>query len=90
MKHSNLRFPCLIAAMYFGISVSGQEVRQDTVLKEQKIEEVVLIGYGTRKKVDNTTSISSINAEELSKTKVLNATQAIQGKASGVTVIASD
>jgi len=90
MKHSKLKFPCLIAALYFGISVSGQETQRDSTLKEQKIEEVVLIGYGTRKKVDNTTSISSISAEELTKTKVLNATQAIQGKAAGVTVIASD
>ncbi|MDQ0477684.1 TonB-linked SusC/RagA family outer membrane protein [Chryseobacterium sp. MDT2-18] len=90
MKNSNLKFPCLIAALYFGVNVSAQETRKDTAIKEQLIEEVVMIGYGTRKKVDNTTSISSINAEELSKTKVLNATQAIQGKAAGVTVIASD
>ena len=90
MKNSNLKFPCLIAALYFGINVSGQEARKDTAIKEQQIEEVVMIGYGTRKKVDNTTAISSINAEELTKTKVLNATQAIQGKAAGVTVIASD
>ncbi len=90
MKHSNLKFPCLIAVFYFGMNVNAQEVPRDTVVKEQKIEEVVMIGYGSRKKVDNTTSISSINSEELTKTKVLNATQAIQGKAAGVTVIASD
>ena len=90
MKHKKLRFPLLIAALYFGINVSGQETRQDTTIKEQKIEEVVMIGYGTRKKVDNTTSISSISAEEITKVKVLNATQAIQGKSPGVTVIASD
>lgn len=49
-----------------------------------------MIGYGSRKKVDNTTSISSISAEEVTKTKVLNASQAIQGKAAGVQVTASD
>ena len=90
MKHSNLKFPCLIAVFYFGMNVNAQEIPRDTVVKEQKIEEVVMIGYGTRKKADNTTSISSINSEEITKTKVLNATQAIQGKAAGVTVIASD
>lgn len=89
MKHSKIQFPLLVAALYFGINVDAQETSKDT-LKEQKIEEVVMIGYGTRKKVDNTTSISSINSEELTKVKVLNATQAIQGKAAGVTVIASD
>ena len=89
MKHSKMQFPLLVAALYFGINVNAQETQSDT-LKEQKIEEVVMIGYGSRKKVDNTTSISSISAEELTKVKVLNATQAIQGKAAGVTVIASD
>ena len=58
---------------------------EDTALKE-----VVVIGYGTRKKIDNTTAISSIKAEEITKTKVLNASQAIQGKAAGVQVISSD
>jgi len=54
------------------------------------LDEVVLIGYGSRKKVDNTAAITSIQAEEIAKTKVLNASQAIQGKAAGVQVISSD
>ncbi|MFE3870629.1 SusC/RagA family TonB-linked outer membrane protein [Flavobacterium sp. ZS1P70] len=58
--------------------------------KDTELKEVVVIGYGTRKKIDNTTAISSIKAEEISKTKVLNASQAIQGKAAGVQVISSD
>lgn len=40
--------------------------------------------------MDNTTAISSIKGEEITKTKVLNASQAIQGKAAGVQVISSD
>jgi TonB-linked SusC/RagA family outer membrane protein len=54
------------------------------------LDEIVLIGYGSRKKVDNTAAITSIQAEEIAKTKVLNASQAIQGKAAGVQVISSD
>jgi hypothetical protein len=57
---------------------------QDTALKE-----VVIIGYGSRKR-DNTTAIVSLKAEEISRTKVLNASQAIQGKAAGVQVVSSD
>lgn len=57
---------------------------------ETFLKEVVVIGYGTRKVIDNTTAISSIKSEEISKTKVLNASQAIQGKAAGVQVISSD
>ena len=88
MKQSNLKYPCLIAVLYFGMNVNAQ-VTNDSA-KIQKIDEVVMIGYGSRKKVDNTTSISSISAEEVTKTKVLNASQAIQGKAAGVQVTASD
>ncbi|MCG9793621.1 SusC/RagA family TonB-linked outer membrane protein [Flavobacterium algicola] len=58
--------------------------------KDTQLDEVVIIGYGSRKKVDNTTSITSLKAEEVSQRKVLNASQAIQGKAAGVQVISSD
>ena len=58
---------------------------QDTALQE-----VVIIGYGTRKIIDNTAAVTSLKAEEISKTKVLNASQAIQGKAAGVQVVSSD
>ncbi|PWN72069.1 SusC/RagA family TonB-linked outer membrane protein [Chryseobacterium phosphatilyticum] len=88
MKQSNLKYSCLIAVLYFGMNVDAQ-VTSDSA-KVQKIDEVVMIGYGSRKKVDNTTSISSISAEEVTKTKVLNASQAIQGKAAGVQITASD
>jgi len=58
--------------------------------QENILDEVVVIGYGTRKVIDNTSSITSLKAEEVSKMKVLNASQAIQGKAAGVQVISSD
>jgi TonB-linked SusC/RagA family outer membrane protein len=58
--------------------------------QDTQLDEVVVIGYGTRKIIDNTSSITSLKAEEISKTKVLNASQAIQGKAAGVQVISSD
>lgn len=54
------------------------------------LDDVVLIGYGTRKKIDNTASIVSLTSEEVNNRKVLNATQAIQGKAAGVLVSSSD
>ncbi|MFV5689707.1 SusC/RagA family TonB-linked outer membrane protein [Flavobacterium sp. ZT3R25] len=75
------------------ISVNASSGVMNITLKESKdteLKEVVVIGYGTRKKIDNTTAITSLKAEEISKTKVLNASQAIQGKAAGVQVISSD
>ncbi|MFV8342620.1 SusC/RagA family TonB-linked outer membrane protein [Flavobacterium sp. XS2P39] len=75
------------------MSVNATAGDMNITLKESKdteLKEVVVIGYGTRKKIDNTTAITSLKAEEISKTKVLNASQAIQGKAAGVQVISSD
>jgi TonB-linked SusC/RagA family outer membrane protein len=75
------------------ISVAATSEPMILTMKESKdtsLKEVVVIGYGTRKKIDNTTAISSIKAEEITKTKVLNASQAIQGKAAGVQVTSSD
>jgi hypothetical protein len=75
------------------LSVPATSSPMSITMKESKdteLKEVVVIGYGTRKKIDNTTAITSLKAEEISKTKVLNASQAIQGKAAGVQVISSD
>ena len=85
LKITMVGFDALTAKATAGVMSVKLQESKDTELKE-----VVVIGYGTRKKIDNTTAISSINAEEVSKTKVLNASQAIQGKAAGVQVISSD
>ena len=90
MKNT-LKATSMIAVIYLftGYQELSAQAKKDSI-KERQIDEVVMIGYGSRKKVDNTTAISSLNTEEITKTKVLNATQAIQGKAAGVTVVASD
>lgn len=85
LKISMLGFEAVSVAATSGLMTITLKESGDTALKE-----VVVIGYGTRKKVDNTTAISSIKGEEITKTKVLNASQAIQGKAAGVQVISSD
>src|SRR5690606_32853750 len=54
------------------------------------LQEVVVIGYGVRRKVDNTGSISQIKGEEITRLKVVNPVQGMQGKAAGVQVIATD
>jgi TonB-dependent starch-binding outer membrane protein SusC len=50
------------------------------------LNEVVVVGYGTRKKSDITGSVSSVSAKELSAFPLLNAEQALQGRAAGVNV----
>ncbi|RTZ46324.1 hypothetical protein EJ377_18375 [Chryseobacterium arthrosphaerae] len=50
--------------------------------KEQKIEEVVLIGYGSQKKENVTGSIGMISAKDLADKPNANPISSIQGKLS--------
>lgn len=52
----------------------------------QKLEEVVVVGYGTQKKKDLTSAIATISAKELSNQSVSNAVAAMQGRLSGVQI----
>ena len=54
------------------------------------LNEVVVIGYGNQKRELLTSSVTSIKGEKLSNEPVLNVTQALQGKAAGLQIIASD
>ena len=54
------------------------------------LDEVVVIGYGNQKRELLTSSVTSIKGEKLSNEPVLNVTQALQGKAAGLQIIASD
>ncbi len=57
----------------------------------KKIEEVVVIGYGTVKRKDLTGSVSSVNSDHLTLDgPVTNVGQALQGRAAGVQVQQSD
>lgn len=48
------------------------------------VEEVVVTGYGTQRKVDLTGAISSVNTKDLQKVVARSATQALQGMVAGV------
>lgn len=87
MKNSNLKFPCLIAAFYFGVSVQAQTT-QDTV-REQSIDEVVVIGYGTAKKRDLAGSIVKVDGQLVADKPSSNPVNALQGKVAGVSIVNS-
>ena len=53
----------------------------------QKLEEVIVVGYGTQKKVSLTGSVSAIGNKELTLTKSQNAQNLLTGKLPGVRVI---
>ena len=88
MRKNYVKLPLLIAALYFGGDLHAQST-QDTATKENKIEEVVVIGYGTQKKVDLTSAITTVKAADIVKTPSGQATQALQGKVAGVQIIAN-
>ncbi len=54
--------------------------------KASELQQVVVIGYGTQRKVDNTGSVSSVKGTEISKQASTNPLSALQGKVSGVTI----
>ncbi|MBF5027989.1 SusC/RagA family TonB-linked outer membrane protein [Planobacterium oryzisoli] len=55
-------------------------------IRTQGIEEVVMIGYGTQKKKDVNSAISSIKSGDIADLKQMNVDQMLQGKMSGVMV----
>jgi len=54
------------------------------------LNEVVVVGYGTSKRKDLTGSISSVSAATIEQVPVISATQALQGRATGVQIINND
>lgn len=61
----------------------------DVVLEEaaNPMNEVVVVGYGAKKRRDLSTSVSSVSAKEITATPVADAAQALQGRVAGVTIV---
>lgn len=68
--------------------VSQIKVGELITLKEdtEVIDEVVVIGYGTQKKGDVTSAISSVKSENFVKGAVTDAGQLVQGKVAGLNI----
>lgn len=55
----------------------------------QSLEEVVVVGYETKKKSVVTGAISSVSADELGQAKSSNAVNALAGRVSGVSIVSN-
>ncbi|MGB5418368.1 SusC/RagA family TonB-linked outer membrane protein [Algibacter sp.] len=65
----------------------GNQTQINVSLEEDnKLDEVVIIGYGTQRKSDLTGSVSSVSAEDITAVPVARVDQALQGRAAGVQV----
>lgn len=68
------------------IPINGQtQIDVDLLLDMQALEEVVVVGYTSKKKKDLVGSISVVDMEEIGKIVYANPLQALQGRVSGVT-----
>jgi TonB-linked SusC/RagA family outer membrane protein len=80
------------AALFFAMTLlpTGLVYSQsgnDTIQKEKKIEEVVVIGYGTQRKEAVTGSVVQVKGDALREVPSANITQALQGRAAGVEIL---
>ena len=66
----------------------GSQKKIDIVLVEdtEMMDEVVVIGYGTQKKGDVTSAVSSVKAEDFAAGKIGDAAELVKGKIAGLSV----
>ncbi len=70
------------------IEIGGRsvvDVRLET--DNRALEEVIVVGYGTQRKVETTGSIASVKSEELTQLPVSNIAQGLQARVSGVQIV---
>ncbi|UFH30909.1 TonB-dependent receptor [Chryseobacterium sp. C-71] len=78
-----------VAVFFLGIiNVNGQETKKDT-LREQEIDEVVVVAYGKAKKTSYTGSVSTISSEKINNRPVTNITKALEGQVPGLQSVSS-
>lgn len=58
--------------------------------KVNQLDEVVAIGYGTQRKSDIATAVSSVNMEDIKKSGSTQTLEALQGKVSGLQIVQND
>lgn len=81
---------------FMGMKTTEVQVNNRTLINTKlldnisSLDEVVVVGYGTKSRKDLTGAISSIKGTELAKTPVQNVAQALQGRVAGMQVTTSD
>lgn len=69
------------------VAIAGRNVINVTLIEETiDLDEVVAIGYGVVKKRDLTGAVSSVKADDISRTTVPNAMQAMQARVPGLDI----
>jgi TonB-linked SusC/RagA family outer membrane protein len=71
------------------VPVNNQALLSITLSEGAALSEVIVVGYGSQRKSQTTGAISSISNKQISELPVMNARQALQGRAAGVDVVQS-
>ena len=69
------------------VSIKGKTtVNISFVQSEQKLDDIIVVAYGTRKKSDLTGAVTQVNAKDFQKGNIASSEQLLQGKVAGLQV----
>ncbi|MBQ0136922.1 MAG: TonB-dependent receptor [Paludibacteraceae bacterium] len=72
------------------IKITNQTSLKISMLEDTEVlEDIVVVGYGTMRKVDLTGSVGSVSGDKLRESVIVNADQMLQGRVAGVQVSAN-
>ncbi|UOE51288.1 TonB-dependent receptor [Mucilaginibacter sp. SMC90] len=73
------------------VTITGSQTLNITLVAlPSALTEVVVVGYGTTKKIDVTGAVASVKGTDIQNLPVASATQALDGRASGVNIVRND
>lgn len=72
------------------VRVAGEKAQTITLVEDaQSLDEVVVVGFGTQKKINLTGSVASISAKELAERPQPNIQNMLQGKVAGMQIVSN-
>ena len=70
------------------ISINGSSTINTTLTtNSNELQQIVVVGYGTQRKIDVTGSVATVKGSEISKQASINPISALQGKVAGVSIV---
>lgn len=88
----NVKRGAILVVSYVGyktqeVAVNSNNINIKLEESDELLDEVVVIGYGTTKRKDVTTAISTVSTKDLDQRPITTVGQAIQGKVAGVSIV---
>jgi TonB-dependent starch-binding outer membrane protein SusC len=68
------------------VAITGDVVNLQLSESSEKLTDVVVVGYGTQKKKEITSAITSVSAEQFNKGNINDVAQLLQGKVAGLSI----